>query len=238
MPFAFLGAGRVAGGGQGLQKTTRNTRICVRRGDGGPVMTAFGQLTAFGQNLCFDVLATFGQMCSCIWLGVFLCSVVVVCGIFWARFTFLGVFKIFAPLFPLNPSSPGPPSPLDRPSAGPPKMSLFVSPPATIFILSSLSWGSSRGFLVVFAKRRDPQMCLFGVLGLSWPRSRFPLKNGVADPLVVLPKILRRLPVKLGNKRAGVCGLPPCCANSRTSPLSIPNRMPKSRQLTRLCCLD
>ena len=43
-----------------------------------------------------------------------------------------------------HPSSAGPPS------AGPPKISLFFPSPATIFILSSLSWGSSRGILVVF----------------------------------------------------------------------------------------
>ena len=37
---------------------------------------------------------------------------------------------------------------------------------APIFIHSSLSWGSSRGILVVFLKRRGPEMCTFGVLGL------------------------------------------------------------------------
>ena len=49
-----------------------------------------------------------------------------------------------------------------------PNISCFFFPsPATIFILSSLSWGSFRGILVVFLKRRFPEMCTFGVLGLS-----------------------------------------------------------------------
>ena len=39
--------------------------------------------------------------------------------------------------------------------------------PATFFFLSSLSWVSSRGIVVVFLKCRDHQMCTFGVLGLS-----------------------------------------------------------------------
>ena len=44
---------------------------------------------------------------------------------------------------------------------------LFFSLPARIFFLSSLSWGSFRGILLVFLKRRSPEMCTFGVLGLS-----------------------------------------------------------------------
>ena len=40
---------------------------------------------------------------------------------------------------------------------------LFFPSPATVFILFSLSFGLFRGILVV----RDPQMCAFGVLGLS-----------------------------------------------------------------------
>ena len=42
----------------------------------------------------------------------------------------------------------------------------FFSSPATISLFLCL-WVSSRGILVVFLKRRDPQMCTFGVLGLS-----------------------------------------------------------------------
>ena len=42
---------------------------------------------------------------------------------------------------------------------------IFPSP-ATIFILSSFSWGSSRGILVVF-EAPGPEMFTFGVLGLS-----------------------------------------------------------------------
>ena len=57
---------------------------------------------------------------------------------------------------------PRPLPPLDPPSAGPPKIWLFFPSPVTIVFLTS-----SRGILVVFLKRRDPEMCTFGVLGLS-----------------------------------------------------------------------
>ena len=50
---------------------------------------------------------------------------------------------------------------------GGPKFRAFFPLPATIFFLSSLSWGSFRGILVGFLKRRGPEMCTFGVLGLS-----------------------------------------------------------------------
>ena len=43
---------------------------------------------------------------------------------------------------------------------------LFFPSPATIFTLSSLAWGSSRGIVVVF-EAPGPRMCTFGVLGLS-----------------------------------------------------------------------
>ena len=43
---------------------------------------------------------------------------------------------------------------------------LFFPLPLPFSLFFSL-WGSSRGVLVVFLKRRDPQMCTFGVLGLS-----------------------------------------------------------------------
>ena len=38
----------------------------------------------------------------------------------------------------------------------------FLPLPATIFFLSSLSWGSLRGILVVFVASRDAEMCTFG----------------------------------------------------------------------------
>ena len=53
--------------------------------------------------------------------------------------------------------------PQDRPSAGLSKFHVFFFPsPATVFFLSSLSWGSFRGILVVF-ECRDPEMCTFGL---------------------------------------------------------------------------
>ena len=77
-------------------------------------VTAFGQ-TAFSQNLCFGVLAMFGQMCSCIWLGVLLCPVVVVCGIFGRVQHLLGrVPPSAGPQCARPPSSPDRSLPPDR----------------------------------------------------------------------------------------------------------------------------
>ena len=69
---------------------------------------------------------------------------------------------------------PAPPNPLRwtlppltlLPPAGPPKISLIFHSLATIFILSFLSWRWFRGICGVI-EGRDPQMCTFGVLGLS-----------------------------------------------------------------------
>ena len=61
---------------------------------------------------------------------------------------------------------PEPPSP-EPPSAGPRKISLFIFPsPATIFILSSLSWGCSREMLVVF-EAPGPSNVHVWALGMS-----------------------------------------------------------------------
>ena len=45
-----------------------------------------------------------------------------------------------------------------------PKFRAFFPSPTTIFFLSSLSWGSFRGILVVF-EGRNPEMCTFGLSG-------------------------------------------------------------------------
>ena len=50
------------------------------------------------------------------------------------------------------------------PEGGAQNFALFFPSPATIFFLSSLSWGSFRGILVGFLKRRGPEMCTCGVL--------------------------------------------------------------------------
>ena len=52
-------------------------------------------------------------------------------------------------------------------SVGGSKFRAFFPSPAPKFVLFFPLWGSSREILVVFLKRRDPQMCTFGVLGLS-----------------------------------------------------------------------
>ena len=68
-------------------------------------------------------------------------------------FFFLLLFLLF-PFFSFVPPPyhplPGPPSPRTALSPDRPKFRSFFPSPTTIFILSSLSWGSSRGILVVF----------------------------------------------------------------------------------------
>ena len=57
--------------------------------------------------------------------------------------------------------------PPDPPPPDRPKFRSFFPSPATIFILFSLScWSFALNFGGVF-EDRDPQMCTFGVLGLS-----------------------------------------------------------------------
>ena len=75
-----------------------------------------------------------------VWCVLLLWCVLCVCCVCWS--------KMCAP-----PDPPPPSPPPDHPSAGPPKISLFFSSPA-IFILTSLSWGSFRGILVVFVQQR------------------------------------------------------------------------------------
>ena len=93
----------------------------------------------------------------CVVVVVLCCGVSVEC----VFKIFVGASKIWA-LLPDSPSA-GHPS-AGPPSAGPPKISLFFPSPATIFILSS----SLGGRFVEFwwcLKRRDPQMCTFGLSG-------------------------------------------------------------------------
>ena len=68
-----------------------------------------------------------------------------------------------------HPKSTFIPSPLSSPDPlrqTAQNFALVLPSPATIFILSSLSWGPFVEFWV-FLKRRGHQMCTFGVLGLS-----------------------------------------------------------------------
>ena len=62
-------------------------------------------------------------------------------------------------------TSAGPPS-AGTPPPGRPKFRAFFPSPAAKFVLFFPLWGSSRGFLVVFLKRRDPHICTFGELWL------------------------------------------------------------------------
>ena len=111
--------------------------------------------------LCLCVLLCVVAVCWCVCCSVLLlcCWCVCVC----VRVCVVGVFK--AP--PPDPPPPDPPPP-DRPPPDRPPPDRPKFPP--IFILFSLScWSFSLNFGGVF-EDRDPQMCTFGVLGLSCAR--------------------------------------------------------------------
>ena len=88
------------------------------------------------------------------------------------------------------PRLPPPPDPLlvSRTSPPPdrPTFRFFFPSPATIFILSSSLWGSSRGILVVLLKRHDTQMCTFGLSGCRVKPRRL-LQNVKNNFTMILP---------------------------------------------------
>ena len=97
----------------------------------------------FWPCVCVSRFWVCSRLCVCC-----VCCVCVVSSRFWwVSSRFLGVFKIFG-ASPRTPS-PGPPPPLDGPSAGPPKISLFFFslPPEISFFLLFLG-----GLLVEFAR--------------------------------------------------------------------------------------
>ena len=68
---------------------------------------------------------------------------------------------------------------MEAPKGGGPKISrFFFPPPATIFFLLSLSWGPFVEFWWCL-KRRGPEMCTFGVLGLSCEAPAAPKPQGL-----------------------------------------------------------
>ena len=85
------------------------------------------------------------------------------------------MFLIFVFHFP-----PGPPSAGPLPSAGPPKISRCFSLSRLHFRSFSLSGVFSLNFGGVF-EGRDPQMCTFGVLGLSCETPAAPTAAGVSN---------------------------------------------------------
>ena len=87
----------------------------------------------------------FGWCSSVLWL---------LCKVFLGMFNIFGVQQFCWACSTFLLPGPFPPDPPPPPG------------PTTFFVLSSLSWGSSRGMLMVFWKRRDPQMCTFGVLAV------------------------------------------------------------------------
>ena len=139
-------------------------KICNTREKGSPTCL----------SLC-GVCGVCGVCCVCCVCCV-LCVLCVLCvqDFWWVSSRFLvGVFKIFGPLRwtptpperPLRQSAPSPPP--DGPSAGPPKISLFLFLfPAGNLILSSL-WGVFSLNLGGVFEDRDPHMCTFGALWLS-----------------------------------------------------------------------
>ena len=125
-------------------------------------VTALGQ-TAFGENWCFS----FGHVRPMFWhlLGMF-CFVVAVCSMFgrvpfvWVNFRCVWVFsKIFGCVQHFGRLSVG------RAFRRTAQHFALFPPPAAKFVLSSLSWGSSRGILVVCLKRWGPDMCTIGFSG-------------------------------------------------------------------------
>ena len=126
------------------------------------------------------VFSCFGHVWSNVFLQLVGC-VPLFCGCcvwcFWACSTclervqhLLGVLNIFAPILSLDRPPPGPPSPRTAQNFA------LSSLSGTCFFISSLSWVSSRGILVVFLKRGGPEMCTFGLSGCHvkpWrPQSR------------------------------------------------------------------
>ena len=82
-------------------------------------------------------------VCCCVLFC--LCGFVLLCVVLFVWFVFSSFLGPLPPSTgPLPPHRPSTTFPLDRPSPGPPKISLFFFSPAGNFILSSLSGGSSR----------------------------------------------------------------------------------------------
>ena len=115
-------------------------------------------------------------------LNCFTISFDITCILFLSR---LGWWYPFGPFFssfspplgpPLRRTSPDPSAGPPSHSAGPPKNSLF-SLFRHNFLSFSLGW-SSRGTLVVFLKRGDPQMCTFGLSGWVGARDKKKPKRG------------------------------------------------------------
>ena len=126
-----------------------------------PRKTGIHQHLMHCRDVCTRVMADFGQsnFGQSIFMWLCCCCVVVVLLLCW----WFGPFPPDAEP-PVRDPSAGPPS------AGPPKISLFFFPSPAPICAFFFSLSLSGGPLVEFwwcLKRRDPQMCTFGVLGLS-----------------------------------------------------------------------
>ena len=122
--------------------------------------TDFGQ-TDFGQNRLWPNL-----ICCVVCCVVLYCVVCCLSGVLFHFMCGCWFQGLVWTALPLGRPSPGPPFP-GPPFPGPPKISRFFFPlPPQNSFFSSLSGG----LLVEFwwcLKRRGPEMCTFGVLGLS-----------------------------------------------------------------------
>ena len=172
---------------------------------------------------------------------VVLCCVLCRCGVCsksssvrprFGRSPWLPFRRTPSPDFPSD-STPLPRLPL--PFAGPPKISLFFSLSRNNFILSS----SLGGRFVEFwwcLKRRDPQMCTFGVLGLSCETpAALAIRNNFTIDLPPPPPPLR-LPKKSMTNHYKFCLYPE--KKPRTQPNEIPREnAPSWPSLFLGCCL-
>ena len=115
-------------------------------------------------QLCVFLCLLANGLCVCLWVCVGLC-VCVCLGLCWCLGVCGGAPKCGAP----KGGAPkgGAPKGGAPKGAGPKFSRFFFSSPAAKFVLFFPLWGSSRGILVGFLKRRGPDMCTFGVLGLS-----------------------------------------------------------------------
>ena len=119
--------------------------------------TDFGQ-TEFGQNRLWPNRLWPNRVWFVVWCVVLCCVLCVVLCVVWVAWVLVSRYQSGVPCFD-RPSR-------DRPSPGPPKMSLFFFPsPAANFVLFFSLWVFfSLNFGGVF-EGRDPQMCTFGLSG-------------------------------------------------------------------------
>ena len=145
--------------------------------------------------LCCVVVVLLGVVVGCCCCVVGCCCGVVwcgVCGVVWCGVVWCGVVWCVVVCGYFGPLAPDPPTP-DHPTDRPKFRSFFPSP-TTIFVLFLSLSGC---FLVEFwfFQGRSPQMCTFGVLGLSCEAPAAPKPRGFHTTA--------REPKRVGRDRVG-----------------------------------